>query len=115
MNTNIEKLLRRLLETKSEKIKLGCDIHAKDLVVAVQEDGARPQRPQRMTCAQLLVLVRGLVRGGRQVYVCYETGPCGYGLHYELKEAGAHSYVIVAETLGDARRQKSDNRDATAL
>lgn len=113
--TNVTKLLNRLVETKAETIKLGMDLHARDVVVCVQLDGALPQRPQKMTTAELLVLVRGLVAAGRRVYSCYETGPCGYGLHRALLAAGAISYVVVAETLGDGRRQKTDNLDATAL
>ena len=113
--TNITKLLNRLVETKAETIKLGMDLHARDVVVCVQLDGALPQRPQKMTTAELLVLVRGLVAAGRKVYCCYETGPCGYGLHRALLATGAISYVVVAEALGDGRRQKTDNLDATAL
>ena len=115
MNTNVPKLLQRLLETKSETVKIGCDIHARDLVVAIQLDDARPLRPQKMLSVQLLQLVRGLRAAGRKVYVCYETGPCGYGLYYQLEGAGAKAYVIVAEVLGDGRKQKTDKLDAVAL
>lgn len=113
--TNPEKLLGRLLETKSEKIKLGCDVHARDVAVAIQVDDARPLRPQKMSAAQLVALVRGLIAAGRRVHACYETGPCGYGLHDELRAAGAEAYVIVAESLGDGRKQKTDKLDAAAL
>jgi len=115
INTNIEKLLGRLLESKTETIKIGCDIHARDLAVSIQEDGARPLRPQMMMRVQLVRLVRALVQGGRKVHVCYETGPCGYGLYFELKGAGAQAYVIVAEVLTDGRKQKTDKQDAAAL
>jgi len=53
-NTNVRKLLERLVETKAETIKLGMDLHARDVVVCVQLDGALPQRPQKMTPAELL-------------------------------------------------------------
>jgi transposase len=69
----------------------------------------------KMTRALLLQLVRGLVAASRKVYVCYETGPCGYGLHEQLQAAKATTYVIVAETLGDGRKQKTDKLDAAAL
>ena len=115
VNTNVQKLLGRLLESNSETIKIGCDIHARDLVIAIQVDGARPLRPQTMSREQLLALVRGLIAARRKVYVCYETGPCGYGLHSALVAAKADAYVIVAETLGDARKQKTDKLDAAAL
>jgi transposase len=114
-NTNVGKLLGRVLESKSETIKVGCDIHARDLMVSLQVEDARALRPQRMTRAQLLALVQGLVKAGRKVHVCYETGPCGYGLHFELQAVGADSYVIVAEVLGDGRKQKTDKLDAAAL
>lgn len=113
--TNVTKLLERLLKTKAEKIKLGVDVHARNVVVCVQLDGALPLRPQKMLAAELLALVRGLVAAEREVFSCYEAGPCGYGLHRELLRAGATNYVVVAEALGDGRRQKTDALDATAL
>ena len=114
-NTNVEKLLGRLLESKSETIKIGCDIHARNVAVSIQEDAARPLRPQMMLREQLVRLVQALVKAGREVQVCYETGPCGYGLYFELQGAGAKAYVIVAEVLGDGRKQKTDKLDAAAL
>lgn len=87
--TNVTKLLNRLVETKAEVIKLGLDVHARDVVVCVQLDGARPQRPLRMLAADLLALVRGLLAAGRRVFSCYEAGPCGFGLHRALEAAGA--------------------------
>lgn len=114
-HTNVTKLLNRLVETKAETIKLGMDLHARDVVVGVQVDGALPQRPQQMTPAELLALVRGLVAAGRKVHTCYEAGPCGYGLHRELLAAGATSYVVVPEALGNGRKQKTDKLDAAAL
>jgi transposase len=114
-NTNVTKLLKRLVETKAETIKLGLDLHARDVVVCAQLDGALPQRPQKMTTGELLRLVRGLVGTGRPVYSCYEAGPCGYGLHRDLVAAGAVNYVVAPKALGDGRKQKTDNLDATAL
>ena len=113
--TNVPKLLTRLVETKAETVKLGMDVHARDVVVCVQLEGARPQRPQKMSAAQVLTLARGLVAAGRKVYACYEAGPCGYGLHRALLAAGATNYVVAPEALHDGRKQKTDALDATAL
>lgn len=110
--TNVTKLLSRLLETKAEVYKVGLDVHARDVVACVQIDGAVPQRPQKMTAGELVKLVQGLVAAGRRVYVCQESGPCGFGLHRKLEAAGASSYVVVAEVLG---KVKTDGLDATAL
>ena len=108
-------MLSRLVETKAEVMKLGMDVHARWVVVCVQVDGALPQRPQKMTAAEVVILVQGLLAAGRKVYGCYETGPCGYGLHRALVAAGATNYVVVAEALADGRQQKTDRLDATAL
>ncbi len=113
--TNITKLPTRLVETKAETIELGMDLHARDVVVCIQLDGARPQRPQKTTTAELITLVRGLLAAGREVHSCYESGPCGYGLHRELLAAGASNHVVVPEALGGARKQKTDQLDALAL
>jgi transposase len=113
--TNVTKLVARLVETKAENFKLGMDVHAREVVVCVQADGALAQRPQRMTAAAVVVVVKALLAAGRQVSCCYEAGPCGYGLHRELVAAGATSYVVVAEALADGRKQKTDGLDATAL
>jgi transposase len=104
-----------LLESNPETIKVGCDIHARELAVSIQADYARPLRPQKMMREQLLALVRAVVKAGCQVHVCYETGPCGYGLYFEVRAAGAQAYVIVAQALGDGRKQKTDKLDAAAL
>ncbi len=114
-STNTKKLLNRLVETKAETIKLGMDLHARDVVVCPQLDGALAQRPQKMTPAELVILARGLIAAGMKVYSCYEAGPCGYGLHRALVAAGAVNYVVVAEALSDGRGQKTDNLDATEL
>lgn len=108
-------MIERILASKSEVVKLGVDLHARDAVVGVQLDGALPQRPQKMNPAQLLGIVRGLVAAGRRVYSCYEAGPCGYGLHRALIAAGAQNYVVVPTVLSDGRRQKTDGLDAAAL
>ncbi len=113
--TNVTKLIKRLVETKAETMKLGMDLHARDVVVCVQLDGAVPQRPQTMPNSAVVRLVQALVEAGIKVYTCYEAGPCGYSLHRALLVAGATSYVVVPEALSDGRKQKTDKLDAKAL
>ena len=113
--TNEKKLIERLLAIKSEMVKLGVDVHARDVVVCVQLDGALPERPQKMSADLLVVLARTLVQAGRKVHVCQEAGPCGYVLHRRLVEAGANSLVVMPTALADGRGQKTDALDATAL
>ena len=113
--TNAKKLIERILASKCEVVKLGVDVHARDVVVCVQLDGSLPQRAQKMDAEQLVVLASALVKAGRKVHVCQETGPCGYGLHRRLLQAGADSLVVVATALADGRQQKTDGLDASAL
>ncbi len=104
-----------MLASKCEVVKLGVDVHARDVVVGVQLDGAVTQRPQKMSAEQLVGIVSRLVQAGRRVFVCQEAGPCGYGLHRRLEAAGATSYVVVPRALRDGRGQKTDRLDAVAL
>lgn len=115
INTNVAKLLERVLESNPETIKIGCDLHARNVAVSIQVEQARPLRPQLMTQEQLLGIVRGCVERGCKVSICYETGPCGFGLYDALKACGAEAYVVTAEALGDGRKQKTDRLDAAAL
>ena len=113
--TNGNRLIERHLGSKSEVVKLGVDVHARDVVVCVQHDGALPERAQKMSADALVALARALVLAGRQVHVCQEAGPCGYGLHRRLEAVGAHSLVIAPTALADGRGQKTDALDAAAL
>jgi transposase len=113
--TNAKKLIERILASKCEVVKLGVDVHARDVMVCVQLDGALPQRPQKMHAEQLVTLVAALVKAGRTVHVCQEAGPCGFGLHRQLLAAGAASLMVMPTALADGRQQKTDGLDATAL
>lgn len=113
--TNGNRLIERHLGIKSEVVKLGVDVHARDVVVCVQHDGALPERAQKMSGEMLVALARALVQAGRRVHACQEAGPCGYGLHRRLVAAGAASVVIAPTALADGRGQKTDALDAAAL
>jgi hypothetical protein len=39
-------------------------------------------------------LVERLPRYGQELRRCYEAGPCGYGLHWQLTELGCHCVVV---------------------
>src|SRR5438128_10323253 len=97
---------------------VGLDVHAETIAVAVAEPGGEvrplgiiPNRPEAVA-----KLVRKL--GPREhLRVCYEAGPCGYVLYWQLTRLGIHCDVV-APTLvptnpGD--RVKPDRRDAAKL
>jgi len=97
-------------------IKLGLDVHARQVTVCRQIDGRLPQPGQRRSQEQLLAWVREHVAAGAKVYCCYEAGPCGYGLHRALTELGAVNYVVAPQRWDTSgRRVKTDQRDAHEL
>jgi transposase len=97
---------------------LGLDVHAETIAVAVAESagevrsvGTIPNTPEA---------VRKLVRklgGAKQLRSCYEAGPCGYALYWQLVEVGV-ACEVVAPTLVPVKpgdRVKTDRRDAIKL
>jgi transposase len=97
---------------------VGLDVHAETIAVAVAEPGGEvrslgviPNRPES---------VRKLIRKlgpAEHLRVCYEAGPTGYVLYWQLVSLGVKC-VVVAPTLipvkpGD--RVKTDRRDAEKL
>lgn len=99
---------------------VGLDVHAKTIAVAVAETGREgevrsigtiPNRPEAVRKAiKKLGPVESLA-------VCYEAGPCGYVLYWQLTALGVKCEVV-APTLvpmkaGD--RVKTDRRDAEKL
>lgn len=97
---------------------VGLDVHAETIAVAVAEAdgevralGSIPHRPEAVA-----KLMRQL--GSReQLRVCYEAGPCGYVLYWQLTKLGIHCEVV-APTLVPTKpgdRVKTDRRDAAKL
>ena len=54
----------------------------------VQSVGTIPNRPDAIRRA-----IKKLENGGK-LHVCYEAGPCGYGLYWQLAEMGIECDVV---------------------
>jgi len=97
---------------------VGLDVHAETIAVAVAEAGGEarsvgtiPNRPQAIRR-----LVKKLGPADR-LRVCYEAGPTGYVLYWQLTELGVKCDVV-APTLVPVKpgdRVKTDRRDARKL
>lgn len=99
---------------------VGLDQHADSIAVAVAEAGRAgevrslgviPNRPESI---RKLIKKLGPVAS---LQVCYEAGPCGYVLYWQLTQLGVHCDVI-APTLVPVKagdRVKTDRRDALKL
>lgn len=99
-------------------IKVGLDVHAENIAVCVQIDGATAQPAQvirREGVLAWLVKMRAK-HSGAEMITCYEAGPLGYTLHRELTAAKILNYVVAPQRLDDrGKRQKTDRLDARAL
>jgi transposase len=104
-------------KAKPEVIKLGLDLHARQVTECRQLDGSTPKPPQKWDPWKLLNQVEEWVKEGIKVYSCYEAGACGYWYHRELIKCGAVNYVVAPRPLENQRskHQKTDRLDARAL
>ena len=63
-------------------------------------------------------LVKRLQQAGRRLVVCYEAGPCGYGLHRQLNAKPQVECMVVAPSMTPRRpgvRVKTNRRDSLML
>jgi transposase len=97
---------------------VGLDVHAETIAVAIAESGGEVRSlgviPNR--AESIGRLIRKLGRP-EQLRVCYEAGPTGYVLYWQLSELGVKCQVVAPTLIpvktGD--RVKTDRRDAEKL
>jgi transposase len=96
------------------------DVHKETIAVAVARTG-REEPEYRGEIAHtpqaIAKLLKKLSPAGEMLDVCYEAGPCGYGLYRELVARG-HRCTVVAPALIPRKagvRLKTDRRDAVLL
>src|SRR2546429_2772904 len=104
-------------KSKPEVIKLGLDLHARQVTECRQLDASTPKPAQKWDPWKLLDQVEAWVKAGIKVYSCYEAGACGYWFHRELVKRRAVNFVVVPRPLEfqRAKGQKTDRLDARAL
>jgi len=97
---------------------VGLDVHAETIAVAVAESGGEARSlgviPNRAESVGRLIRKLGKAE---QLRVCYEAGPTGYVLYWQLSELGVKCEVV-APTLVPVKagdRVKTDRRDAQKL
>jgi transposase len=100
---------------------VGLDTHKATIAVAVAEPGRSGEVRFQGEIANRPDVVRRLIErlGAKygKLRVCYEAGPCGYGLHRQVTALG-HECTVVAPSLVPVRagnRVKTNRRDAVTL
>lgn len=97
---------------------VGLDVHADTIAVAVAEPGGEVRAhgviPNRLESVRKLI---GKLGPAKEIRACYEAGPTGYVLYWQLTQLGVSCEVIapslVPTKAGD--RVKTDRRDAEKL
>ena len=97
---------------------LGLDVHAETIAAAIAEPDGEVRSlgviPNRAESVRKLVKKLG---SAQQLRACYEAGPTGYVLYWQLTELGVDC-AVVAPTLVPTKagdRVKTDRRDAVKL
>ena len=67
-------------KAKPEVIKLGLDLHARQVTECRQLDGSAPKPAQKWDPSKLLDKVEEWVKAGIKVYSCYEAGRVATGI-----------------------------------
>ena len=98
-------------------LKLGLDVHYRQVTVAMQEDGGRIKAAGKMNHGAFVDWIGTKLEKGWQLYSCYEAGASGYWLHRQLVELGVQNLVVAPKAMGgaEAKRQKTDKRDSAQL
>lgn len=99
---------------------IGLDIHAASIAVAIADSQSSEVRffgQITNNTESVQKLVKQLSAEDARLSFCYEAGPCGYGLHRQLRALGHHCIVVapslIPKKAGD--RVKTDRRDSLML
>jgi transposase len=96
-------------------VKLGLDLHYRQVTVAMQEEGAAIKGVGKFSHDRFGAWIERKLKAGWEIHSCYEAGASGYWLHRDLVELGVKNLVVAPKAMGRDKRQKTDRRDSAEL
>ena len=90
---------------------VGLDVHKATIAVSIADAGrtkARFYGTIDNTPAAVAKLIKKLSEDGEALSVCYEAGPCGYGLYRQINATGQVCEVIAPSLIP---KRASDRRN----
>ena len=116
-----KQLTAKSIEQESEErkcnrvLKLGLDVHYRQVTVAMQEEAGAIKAVGRMGQDGFENWVERKREAGWEIYSCYEAGASGYWLHRDLEQMGVKNLVVAPKAMGQDKGQKTDRRDSAEL
>jgi transposase len=106
----------RVEQDSKRVLRLGLDLHYRQVTVALQEDGGRIKVAGKMSHQVFDEWLRKKLSQGWSIWSCYEAGASGYWLHRELQGLGVTNLVVAPQGMArGAKKQKTDKRDSAQL
>jgi transposase len=106
---------QKVEEKCNQVLKLGLDVHYRQVTVAMQEEAGALKAVGRMGHDGFGNWVEKKLKAGWELYSCYEAGASGYWLHRDLVKLGIKNLVVAPKAMGQDKRQKTDRRDSAEL
>ena len=101
---------------KQGNLKLGLDVHYRQVTVAMQEQNGPIKVVGKMSHQAFSNWITKKQRERWQVSSCYEAGASGYWLDRALEQQGVNNLVVVPKAMGQGgQKQKTDRRDSVQL
>jgi transposase len=116
VTSKAEEQKQRKAGQEGRALRLGLDMHYRQVTVAMQEDGGRIKAVGKMSHEGFEKWVQKKLQEGWVIESCYEAGASGYWLHRLLEQIGVKNLVVAPKAMGPgAKGQKTDRRDSVEL